>query len=112
MIEEILSENRKTNLGLTLANQFMEQVPDTTRAAILGNAALIAAFRLGYNDAEILAPIYRVKIDAMTDQWNFYAWLKRDLRNSITNEQIDLGVPPTTGCFAANLAASRAMFPV
>jgi len=50
----ILSEARKYGLGLTLAHQFTQQIPDATREAIFGNVGSMIAFRCGYDDAEIL----------------------------------------------------------
>jgi hypothetical protein len=54
-METILSEARKFNLCLTLAHQFVHQLPEIQRQGILNNAGTIACFRVGYQDAEILA---------------------------------------------------------
>lgn len=49
----LLSEARKFGLGLTLANQFVAQVRNTTiMSAVLGNAGTVVCFRLGDVDAE------------------------------------------------------------
>lgn len=52
----LLSEARKFGLRLLLAHQFVDQLDDTTRAALLGNVGSIVCFRTGHRDAEILAP--------------------------------------------------------
>lgn len=50
----ILSEARKYKLNLTLAHQYIEQLPETIRAAIFGNVGTIVCFRVGAADAEFL----------------------------------------------------------
>lgn len=51
----ILSEARKYGLSLVLAHQYMEQLDDEMRAAILGNVGTLIAFRVGAEDAKYLA---------------------------------------------------------
>jgi len=51
---KILSEARKYGLALTLANQYMGQLPETITKAILGNAGTIISFGVGANDASII----------------------------------------------------------
>lgn len=52
--ESILSEARKYRLNLILANQFMTQLTETIREAILGNIGTIISGRIGVTDAELL----------------------------------------------------------
>ncbi len=58
----ILAEARKYKLSLILAHQYMEQMPDTIRAAVFGNIGTMIAFQVGAIDAEILeqqfAPVF------------------------------------------------------
>jgi energy-coupling factor transporter ATP-binding protein EcfA2 len=49
------SELRKYGVGLTLANQHLHQLEPDIRHAILGNAGTLIAFRLGSEDAPLLA---------------------------------------------------------
>lgn len=51
----ILSEARKFRLCLTLANQYLDQVPEPVRAALFGNVGSLLAFQVGAADAETLA---------------------------------------------------------
>lgn len=51
----ILSEARKYRLCLTLANQYLDQVPETVRAAVFGNVGSLLTFQVGATDAEALA---------------------------------------------------------
>ena len=50
----MLSELRKCRVSLTLAHQYLAQVDEAIRDAILGNAGTVIAFRVGAFDAEIL----------------------------------------------------------
>src|SRR5690606_38846465 len=52
---KILSEARKYRLNLTLANQYIAQVPEEVRAAIFGNAGNLLSFTVGAHDAEHLS---------------------------------------------------------
>ncbi len=51
---KILSEARKYKLNLTLANQYMAQIPIEVQKAILGNAGSIISFTIGADDARII----------------------------------------------------------
>jgi hypothetical protein len=56
---DILSEARKYGLNLILAHQYGAQLDKRIQSAILGNAGSLLAFRLGHEDAEALAPVFR-----------------------------------------------------
>lgn len=51
----ILSEARKYRLSLTLANQYQKQLPASLRDAVFGNAGTLISFRVGEEDAQVLA---------------------------------------------------------
>jgi hypothetical protein len=51
----MLSELRKYRVGMVLAHQYLAQLEEPIRDAILGNVGTVIAFRLGLADAEILA---------------------------------------------------------
>ena len=51
----ILSEARKYGLNVTLAHQFLSQVPEETQDAVFGNVGNLFAFQLGSIDAERIA---------------------------------------------------------
>lgn len=53
-ISTILSEARKYKLALTVAHQFIAQLDDDIRDAVIGNVGTKAAFRIGTQDAEFL----------------------------------------------------------
>jgi hypothetical protein len=52
----MLSESRKYRLCLTLSHQLMQQLDDATWHAVLGNVGTMVAFRVGSEDAALLAP--------------------------------------------------------
>lgn len=53
-IASILSEARKYKLSLIMAHQYMPQLTDQIREAVLGNVGTMGAFRIGAEDAEKL----------------------------------------------------------
>ncbi len=55
MLANMMSELRKYGVGLTLANQHMHQLEPDIRHAVLGNAGTLISFRVGPEDAAILA---------------------------------------------------------
>ena len=62
--ETILSEARKYRLSLVLANQFMTQLKEELREAILGNVGTTITGRIGITDAEITVKRYTPVFDA------------------------------------------------
>ena len=60
----ILSEARKYRLSLILANQFMTQLTEQIREAILGNIGTVISGRIGITDAEILVKKFSPTFDA------------------------------------------------
>lgn len=51
----ILSEARKYGLNLTVANQYIGQMPLTVRDAVFGNVGTIISFRVSPDDANVLS---------------------------------------------------------
>lgn len=62
--ETILSEARKYRLSLVLANQFMTQLKEELREAILGNVGTTITGRIGTTDADIMVKRYTPVFDA------------------------------------------------
>ncbi len=54
----ILSEARKYRLNLTMANQYIAQMPDEVRDAVFGNVGTMITFRVGASDAAELVKEY------------------------------------------------------
>lgn len=53
-ITSILSEARKYKLSLNVAHQYLTQLPDNIKNAVLGNVGSMAVFRISAEDAEVL----------------------------------------------------------
>jgi hypothetical protein len=91
----LLSEARKFALHFALANQFTAQLSNAVRAAVIGNAGTLIVFRVGSEDAALLAPEFAVgTLDAglmlspenrpvvagdLASQEPFTAWMRRGL---------------------------------
>lgn len=61
--DEILSEARKYRLNLTIAHQFMGQLPDSIRKTVFGNVGSMISFRVGGEDAKLLAEEYNPRFN-------------------------------------------------
>ena len=108
----ILSEARKYRLSLVLAHQFLGQLSPLLRQAVIGNAGSILAFRLGAEDAPLIAAELGIESkSALTDTSNFALWAKL-LRDGIPSEPRPIEtLPPNpiaSGRFAAVRNRSRA----
>lgn len=62
--ESILSEARKYRLNLILGNQFMTQLTEKIREAIIGNVGTVISGRIGITDAEILVKKFAPTFEA------------------------------------------------
>jgi len=82
----MLSELRKYRVNLVLAHQYLSQLDEGVRDAILGNAGTIISFRLGVTDGEILAkefyPEFSVEDLINLPNYNIYLKLMIDGRVS------------------------------
>jgi len=78
----ILSEARKYNLNLTVANQYISQMPEIVRDAVFGNAGTIIAFRVGGIDADFLVkefePVFEGNDLVNLDKYHIYIKLLID----------------------------------
>jgi len=59
--DEIISEARKYRLNLTIAHQYMGQLSNLIQKTVFGNVGSIVSFRVGSDDAGILANEYTPK---------------------------------------------------
>ena len=78
----ILAEARKYRLNLTLANQYLEQLPENLRAAILGTIGTLVVFRIGSRDADVLKKEFEPFLNEQDlvnlPKYNFYIKLMID----------------------------------
>jgi hypothetical protein len=99
----ILSEARKYHLDLTIANQYIAQMPEEVRDAVFGNAGTIISFRVGGNDADFLVKEYEPVFDANDlvnlDKYNIYIKL---LINGISSPAFSARTLPPVGELTGN----------
>ena len=78
-ISVILSEARKYKLSLTMAHQFIGQLPENIKDAVFGNVGSIMSFRVGVDDAQFLEKQFEPEFDQNDlmnlDNLNAYAKL-------------------------------------
>jgi hypothetical protein len=73
-----MSEARKYGAHFCLSHQFTDQIAPHVRAAVLGNAGTLIAFRVGGADAALLAPEFHpMESNTLAAQLPFKAWLRR-----------------------------------
>ena len=63
MLANMMSELRKYGVGLVLAHQYMHQLEPDIRHAVLGNVGTLISFRVGPEDASVLAAEFQPKIE-------------------------------------------------
>ncbi|MBI4058218.1 type IV secretion system DNA-binding domain-containing protein [Candidatus Gottesmanbacteria bacterium] len=79
---QILSEARKYRLNLTVAHQYMAQLPPEVRSTIFGNVGSIVSFRIGGEDAVVLTKEY-------TPTFAEEDFMRLDMRNFYVKMAID-----------------------
>ena len=94
-IATILSEARKYKLCLTMAHQFIGQLPEEISKAVFGNVGSMVAFRIGAEDAEFLVKQFEPIFDTndLINIDNFNAYVKLMINNE-TSEPFNLSVYP------------------
>jgi len=97
-LAEMLSGIRKFGISLTLANQYVAQLPTTLREALIGTVGTIVAFRLGVADAELLEPEFQLTNDdrGLFELQQFEAYARQHFRAQ------RLTMPPVTAPTFAN----------
>ncbi|MBU2578917.1 type IV secretion system DNA-binding domain-containing protein [Patescibacteria group bacterium] len=86
-IATILSEARKYRLNLILSHQFIPQLTEEIRNAVIGNVGSIGAFRVGADDAEFLEKQFEPefsKYDLLNID-NFQLIIKMMMKNTISS---------------------------
>lgn len=61
----LMAELRKYGVGLMLAHQHLHQLEPDIRHAVLGNAGTLISFRIGPEDAGILASEFQPRFDVL-----------------------------------------------
>jgi hypothetical protein len=76
IISTILSESGKFGLQLVLAHQFLSQLDDEIRDAVLGNCSTIVSFRVGAEDAPIIGKAIDCNPSNLRDLGTGQAWYR------------------------------------
>lgn len=98
-ISTILSEARKYKLNLIMAHQFMPQLTDEIRDAVLGNVGSMGAFRIGAEDAEFLEKQFEPGFSRfdLVNLDNFRIIVKMMLNNKVSTPFKMEIYPPSKG---------------
>jgi type IV secretory pathway TraG/TraD family ATPase VirD4 len=85
-ISTILSEARKYKLNLIIAHQYIPQLTEQIRDAVLGNVGTIGAFRIGAEDAEYLEKQFEPEFSRfdLVNLDNFNLVIKMMLNNKVS----------------------------
>ena len=98
-IATILSEARKYKLNLIMAHQYMPQLKQEIRDAVLGNVGTIGAFRIGAEDAENLEKQFEPGFSRfdLVNLDNFSMIIKMMISNKISTPFKMATLPPPKG---------------
>lgn len=96
--ESILSEARKYRLNLIVANQFMTQLTEKIREALLGNVGTIVCGRIGVTDAELMVKAFSPVFTAedLTKTPNFAA-VTKVMMFDMPSAPFTISLPPPMG---------------
>ncbi len=96
--ESILSEARKYRLNLIVANQFMTQLTDKIREALLGNVGTIVCGRVGVTDADLMVKAFSPTFTAedLTKTPNFAA-VAKVMMFDMPSAPFTISLPPPMG---------------
>ena len=96
--ESILSEARKYRLNLIVANQFMTQLTEKIREALLGNAGSIICGRIGVTDADLMVKAFSPTFSAedLTKTPNFSA-VAKVMMFDMPSAPFTMKLPPLMG---------------
>ena len=109
--ESILSEARKYRLNLIVANQFMTQLTDKIREALLGNCGTIVCGRIGVTDADLMVKAFSPVFTAedLTKTPNFAA-ITKVMMFDMPTSPFTIQLPPPMGEPNINLMNSLKVF--
>jgi len=96
--ESILAEARKFRLNLIVANQFMTQLTDKIREAIIGNIGTVICGRIGVTDAELMVKRFQPVFD-LSDLQNIpnYEAVVETLIDGVPTSPFTMSLPPPMG---------------
>jgi hypothetical protein len=100
----LLAEARKYGLGLVLATQYTSQLSSrdphrpSVLSAVLGNVGTVVAFRVGVEDAPLLAPLFAPRFEAqdLVELPNFQGYVCLHLDHKTVRPFSFILEPPTS----------------
>lgn len=92
----MLAEMRKYRVGLVLAHQYMSQLDEPIRDAILGNVGTTVAFRVGLTDALLLEKEFHPEFRAsdLVGLPNYHIYLRLMIDGVVSKPFSAMTVPP------------------
>jgi type IV secretory pathway TraG/TraD family ATPase VirD4 len=92
----MLSELRKYHLNLILAHQYLAQLDERLLSAILGNVGTIISFRIGPQDAEMMAREFAPEFSAtdLVNLPNYHVYLKLMIDGRVSSPFSARTLPP------------------
>ena len=104
--ESILSEARKFRLAIVASHQFLGQVPEPLRQAVFGNVGRFISFRVGAEDAPVIARELGLhNPEMLTDLAPFEVWQRTGLKAEFFRTQ---PAPAAQARLVANRATAHA----
>lgn len=96
--ESIMSEARKYRLSLIMGNQFMTQLTDKIREAIIGNVGTVISGRIGVTDAELMVKKFQpvFDVDDLTKLPNFQS-ITSVMINNVPSAPFSMNWVPAMG---------------
>jgi DNA helicase HerA-like ATPase len=96
---DVLSEARKYGLCLILAHQYVEQLDERIRAAVFGNVGTLISFRIGQEDARLLAREFAPVFDQtdLINLPNYHIYLKLMI-DGVTSDAFSAVTLPSPKC--------------
>ncbi|TSC86039.1 MAG: hypothetical protein G01um101416_747 [Microgenomates group bacterium Gr01-1014_16] len=93
---KILSEARKYGLGLTLANQYIAQIPEPIQKAIFGNAGTVIGFVMGSEDARVMEAEFGTKFtkEALVSLQKYQIAVRITIDSTISQPFLATSLPP------------------
>ena len=83
----LLSQSRAYRLNLALSQQFLGQLDDQVRQAVFGNVGSFLSFRVGAEDAPLIASHLGLKADVQTSGLGFQTTEPEQLLTTLPNYQ-------------------------
>ncbi len=91
----MLSESRKYGLGVHITNQYLAQLPENIKNAVLGNVGTIISFEVGAEDAEILSREFLpMKVEDFINLPRFNFYIKLMIDGKTSHAFSGISIPP------------------